>query len=51
MRNLPSFKLENLFSFEQNSLLLSVLSMHEGQKGYIILWYTATRDRREGSYG
>jgi hypothetical protein len=27
--------------------MLSVLSMHEEQKGYIVPWYTATRDGRE----
>ncbi len=37
-------------SFEESPVVLSVFTMHEGPKGYIVLWYTAKKDTREGVY-
>lgn len=36
-----------MYSFVKSLISLSVLVMHEGQKGYIVLWYTAKNDKRE----
>jgi hypothetical protein len=35
------------FHLGKSPVVLSVLTMHEEQKGYTLLWYTAKRDRRE----
>ncbi len=35
-------------SLGKSPVVLSVLSMHKEQKGYIVLWYTAKEDTREG---